>query len=56
MQNLKRYQDHLSLTFTNPVYALTLKLFPWLAQVKEIKKSITGIQQVQDNDSHHYSM
>lgn len=47
MQNLKRYQDHLSLTFTNPIYALTLKLLPWLSQVKEIKKSMTGIQQVQ---------
>lgn len=47
VQYLKKYQDHLSLAFTNPVYALALKLFPWQSKIKEAKRSIAGMQQVQ---------
>ena len=54
MQHLKRYQDHLTLSFTNPVHALMLKLFPWQAQAKRVKHSIAGIQQVQALATHDF--
>ena len=46
MQHMKRYQDHLTLVFTNPIYALFLKLCPWQKGAKESKLSALNIHKV----------
>ena len=46
MQHIKDYQDHLTLAFTNPAYALLLYLFPWHPKAKRAKRSIAEIKKV----------
>ncbi len=46
LQDSKQFQSDLSLTFTNPLYALLLVLCPWLESAKKRKATAKALADV----------
>ncbi len=46
MQHLKKYQDDLTVAFTNPLFALLLWLCPWHPRAKQAKATFLELTKV----------
>ena len=46
LQDSKQFQSDLSLTFSNPMYALLLVLCPWLERAKQRKATAKALADV----------
>jgi len=46
MQHLKKYQDDLTVAFTNPLFALLLWLYPWHPRAKQAKATFLELTKV----------
>ena len=49
MQHLKKYQDDLTVAFTNPLFAVLLWVCPWHPRAKQAKATFLHLTKVPPN-------
>jgi len=49
MQHLKKYQDDLTVVFTNPLFAVLLWVCPWHPRAKQAKATFLHLTKVPPN-------
>ena len=52
MQHLKKYQDDLTVAFTNPLFAVLLWVCPWHPRAKQAKATFLQLIKVPPNHVH----